>query len=272
MKPAAAQDRRIFSAVADERDRIFVAKALLNAFVQEAKRLKSYKDSSFFSATAGPNPTSHFHCAVECEKHLHLLLSQQVIHFYRYASDKSGKEVGVFALDFGLCEAEGIVYGRTGPDYFTQRVFNYSDKINTLCGSLEIFCCDSCNETQGLHMESALALIRFMCPACRVGTVRKELRNLPDPVLAKAESVPKLSNDEFNVLSMLAKAQGKKLTARDIGPAIDISSHHVGHLARRLVEEGYVDRSRSMAGRPFHYAITQKAKEHFFAEAGSAPH
>lgn len=264
-------DRRIFSAKVEERDRIFVAKALLNAFVDEAKRLKGYKDSAFFSAVPGANPTSHFYCFVDCEKHLQFLLDQQVIHFYRYAVDKGGKEVGVFALDYGLCESEGILYGRTGigqidKDYFVQRVFNYSDKINTLCGTLEVFCCDKCDETVGLHAESALAMIRFMCPSCRAGTMHKELRNLPDPALARAESVPKLSNDEFNVLSMLAKSEGKRLSAREIAPAIDISSHHVGHLARRLVEEGYIERSRSIAGRPYQYLITTKAKQQFFPE------
>jgi len=259
-------DRRIFSARADERDRLFVAKALLNAFVQEAQRLKNYKDSAF-SSTSGANPTSHFHCYADCEKHLHLLLNQQVIHFYRYASDKSGKEVGIFALDYGLCLSEGILYGRTESNYFTQRVFNYSDKINTLCGTLEVFCCDSCKETQGLEAETGLAMIRFLCAACRSGTMRRELRALPDPILAKAEIVPKLSNDEFNVLSMLDKAQGKKLLAKDIGPAIDISSHYVAQLARRLVDEGYVDRTRVMAGRPFQYAITKKAKDQFFADS-----
>lgn len=268
-------DRRIFSARADERDRIFVAKALLNAFVDEAKRLKGYKDSAFFSSVQGANPTSHFYCQVDCEKHLQFLLDSQVLHFYRYAADKSGKEIGVFALDYGLCESEGVVYGRTGvgqidKDYFVQRVFNYSDKINTLCGTLEVFCCDKCSATEGLQAESALAMIRFMCPTCRSGTMKKELRNLPDPALAKAEATPKLSSDEFNVLSMLAKSGGKRLSAKEIGPAIDISSHYVGHLARRLVEEGYVDRSRSMAGRPYQYLITTKAKQQFFAEPTQA--
>jgi DNA-binding MarR family transcriptional regulator len=265
-------DRRIFSAVAEERDRIFVAKALLNAFVDEARRLRNYKDSAFFSAVSGANPTSHFYCFADCEKHLQFLLDQQVIHFYRYASDKSAKDIGVFALDYGLCESEGILYGRTGvgqvdKDYFVQRVFNYSDKINTLCGSLEVFCCDKCSATEGLHAEHALAMIRFLCPHCRAGTMRKELRNLPDPALAKAEATPKLSNDEFNVLSMLAKAGGKKLSAKEIAPAIDINSIHVGQLARRLVDQGYVDRSRAIAGRPYQYVITAKAKQQFFAES-----
>lgn len=263
-------DRRVFSAAEGDRDQIYVATAVLEAVVSEAKRLRDYKESAFFGAIEGPNPTSHFYCDPKVETLLLFLLDHQLLNFYREASDKDGKTVFIFALDYGLCETKGILFGKPGTgtdkDYWVQRVFGYGEKIKEVCSKLEIYRCKKCRKTQSVLNEDTLRMFGFACPACRDGTVVRELVAVPEEIAIPASMVPKLSSDEFNILTVLRGAS-EKLTAREIGPAIDITSYYVGKLAKRLVEAGYVNRTRPFAGAAFKYELTPAGRDRFFEAA-----
>jgi len=263
-------DRRVFSAPEGDRDQIYVATAVLDAILSEAKRLQEYKGSAFFAAIPGDNPTSHFYCDPRTERFLQYLLDNQLLNFYREASDKSGKTVSIFALDYGLCEHRGIAFGKPGSaqsdkDYWVQRVFDYDTKIKDVCSKLEVFRCRKCRKTQSVLAEENLRLFNFKCPVCESGTLARELIAIPEAIIVPASRIPKLSSDEFNILTVLRGAKGK-LAAREIGPAIDVSSYYVGKLAKRLVDAGYVNRSKPFTGAPYKYELTPNAQEQFFSD------
>ncbi|MDZ4760855.1 MAG: hypothetical protein SGJ21_07270, partial [Alphaproteobacteria bacterium] len=262
---------RVLSAPVGERDKIFVSKAVLETTLREAKRLRSYKESEFLRKIVGDNPTSHFYVDTRKEDILDYLSSLQLVNFVRTASDKSGNEVAIYAVDYGLCEHVEIKFGRpieqpNAKDYWVQRIFDYTSPLVSVAERLELYRCNHCNKTRSVAEESTLAVFSFRCPDCFEGVLSKQLAALPPETEAISTSTPDLSNVEFNILSVLnGHKKGGALSAKEISPAIDVSSHHVAHFAKRLVDEGYIERTRKSVGRPYQYAITETARSQFFA-------
>lgn len=95
----------------EERSSIFGLKELLESLVARARELRSH-GSSIVEKISGQPPTSHFHVLVQFEN---LVLTLELNFFltkYYEMSDRDGRKVSVFALNYGLCQKYAIEFGR----------------------------------------------------------------------------------------------------------------------------------------------------------------
>ncbi|MEZ5938514.1 MAG: hypothetical protein R3C52_09855 [Hyphomonadaceae bacterium] len=260
-------DRRMISAPREQRDKIIVANSLLDELVRDAKQLRKFKGTKYFSEIKRDNPTSHFYCSVKYDEFLVDLQEFQLLNFYKSIKNKDGKLVNLYALDFGLCEFFGILYGKPGrgsddKDYWVQRVFDFDACVRNSYEGVQIFRCDKCSASRSAVDSERFREYDFLCPACKQGRLVKEVLSREDDVSSSTEEEV-LSNDEFNLLTILRSVGAdERIGAKKIASVIDISPQAVGKIAKRLAEAGHVERVK--AGSVYTYAITESANRRFF--------
>lgn len=98
-----------------ERSSIFSLKELLETIVKRARELRSPRGSlimSTLSEISGRPPTSHFHVVVDVEALLSTLELNFFLTRYFEMSDRDGRKVSIFALNYGLCQKYTLEFGR----------------------------------------------------------------------------------------------------------------------------------------------------------------
>ncbi len=120
-----------------ERASIFSLKELLEAVVQRARELKRHRDSAVMREIVGTPPTSHFHVILELESLLSTLELNFYLTKYYEMSDRDGRKVAVYALNFGLCQKYAIAFGRPTEKrehrlYFVERIFDYTPLLKEI--------------------------------------------------------------------------------------------------------------------------------------------
>jgi hypothetical protein len=86
-----------------ERCSIYSLKELLERIVSRARELRTHK-SAIFEKVPGRPPTSHFHVPAPFEPLLSSLELNFFLTKYFEMSDRDGRKVSVFALNYGLCQ------------------------------------------------------------------------------------------------------------------------------------------------------------------------
>ena len=133
-----------------ERSSTYSLKELLDEIVRRARELRSYAGSMVLRDFKGRPPTSHFHIIVEA---LESLLSTLELSFfltkYYVMSDRDGRKVSVFALNYGLCQKYAIVFGRPTDKrehrlYFVERIFDYTPILQKYIETNQEIVCDIC--------------------------------------------------------------------------------------------------------------------------------
>jgi hypothetical protein len=112
-----------------ERSSIFSLKELLEKIVRRSRELRQHRDSQVMQDIAGRPPTSHFHVVREFEPIFTSLELNFFVSKYFEMSDRGGRKVVVYALNYGLCQKYTIEFGRpTGQRefrlYFIERIFD----------------------------------------------------------------------------------------------------------------------------------------------------
>lgn len=252
-----------------EKSSIFALKALLEAIVRRAKELRSHK-SAVMEKISGRPPTSHFHVVTELDPWLLTLELNFFLTKYFEMSDRDGKKVVVFALNYGLCQRYSIGFGRPQGErefrlYFVERVFDDSGIVRQFLKEQQEIRCDECGEEFPLEQLDALKLYRMRCPKCGVGTcqvtARVPLTEEQKKTVDQALLLPKL---EFGILQTL-RTEEKPLRAAEIAGELDCSYQLIGKRNRNLVEKDLISRSEPDPGRPL-FTITPKADEIYFDE------
>jgi hypothetical protein len=116
-----------------ERSSIFSLKELLETVVNRARELRTHA-SEMIKKIPGRHPTSHFHIPVSYEKLFSTLELNFFVTKYFEMTDRSGRKVSVFALNYGLCSKYDIRFGRPLGErefrlYFVERFFDYSPLV-----------------------------------------------------------------------------------------------------------------------------------------------
>jgi hypothetical protein len=135
-----------------ERSSIYSLKELLEQIVARARELRTHK-SAVFDKISGRPPTSHFHVPIELEQLLSSLELNFFLTKYFEMSDRDGRKVSIFALNYGLCQRYTISFGRPLGErefrlYFIERVFDYTPIVRAFLERNQEIICDTCGTRQ----------------------------------------------------------------------------------------------------------------------------
>jgi predicted transcriptional regulator len=251
-----------------ERSSIFSLKELLEEIVQKAKELRSHT-SAVMSKIPGRPPTSHFHIIVAFENLLQTLELNFFLTKYYEMSDRDGRKVCVFALNYGLCQKYAVEFGRPQGErefrtYFIERIFDYTPLLQRYMERNQEIVCGNCGAKYSLEHLEALRFFKMKCKECTDGICSViNLSRRYEPILQSIDKELLLPSTELGILQTL-HSEMKPLFASDIASELDCSYQLVRKRGRFLADRGLVDRKENEAGRRV-YEITQAAEESYFS-------
>jgi hypothetical protein len=255
-----------------ERSSIYSLKELLEALVQRARDLRRHRGSAVLRGLSGRPPTSHFHVVRELEGLLTTLELNFFLTKYYEQRDRDGREVTVFALNYGLCNKNAIEFGRPSGRreyrlYYVERIFDDTPILQKYLRTNQEIVCDNpkCARRYDHEDLAALALYEMLCPTCRSGTCavtnlsrkyERMLRSIDDDLL-----LPRIELDMIQALG----TERRPLFAQEIAGELDCSYQLIGKRGVTLADRGLVDRSENRQGRR-QFEITPTAESIYFAD------
>lgn len=250
-----------------ERLSIYSLKELLEDIVKRSKELRQHT-SEVFSTFAGNPYTSHFHIPTDMEQMLRTLELNFFVTKYFEMSDRSGRKVSVFALNFGLCKKYAIRFGRPIGKrelrlYFVERVFDYSSLVLAFLNRNQEISCDGCGTKFSVEQLEAIRLFKMKCPECERGSV--SVVNLSKKYADDVASVSSellLDKTELGILAVL-NSENDLMRPGEIAMELDCSHQLVGWRAKALAERHLIDRPYQGAQRV--YSLRDLARQAYFS-------
>lgn len=257
----------------DERSSIFSLQELLEEIVNKARALRSHPT---LVGIPGRPPTSHFHVASSLEGLLSTLELNFFITKYYEMRDRDGKEITVFALNYGMCQKHSIAFGKPEGkredryrQYYADRVFDYSSLLKAFLEIHQEIVCDECAMKHRFEMLPALRAFGMLCPNCKAG--KCDVVNLSrkyESVLREIDPKLLLPKYELGILHTL-RSEGRPMVASEIAAELDCSGQMIGRRAKFLDDRGLVSRSKADDNSGRIYELTEMARAAYFREAGS---
>lgn len=255
----------------EEKASVLSLKQLMEAIVFKSRELKSYTNNNLFRSMhkeLKSVPTSHFHVQKRIEDVFQTLELNGFLSKYSERRDKEGREVSIFAINYGLCNRSNIQYGipsgRAYRQYPVERVFDYTPIIEEFLASSQRLRCEDgdCNHEEGRDKLESLQLYGMLCPKCRTGKMK--ISHLIESYRGQIAGVPEellLPDIELKILNTLYHSN-RQMYSRELALELDCSAHQIGSHAKNLVERELVER-RKKSGRSV-YSLTQRAKTSYF--------
>lgn len=248
-------------------------KELLNIFITQLKGIRKQISIGDLTSTVyqseKKNPfTSHFNFSPNLEQFVNTLELNFFVSKYSEMSDRDGKKVSVYCLNYGLTLLENMRWGKpSGNDYrkyFIARPFNFDGIFEEfLRKSKHILCINStCNKSYPYEELSFLEFNKMRCIECQSEVQVKAISEDIKIELEKIDKTKLLPSIELGVLHEL-NGSDEKMYARDLSEELDISSYLIAKRAKKLDEnKGLVNRDRSE--QLIKYSISEKAKKDYF--------
>ncbi len=252
----------------EERSSIYSLKELFEEIVKRAKALRTYRESKVMSEIEGRPPTSHFHVRNEYD----IILSTLELNFfltkYYEMKDRDGREVSVYAINYGLCQQQAISFGRPREKrehrlYFIERVFDFSPIVMSYIKVNQEIVCNSCGHRHSHEMLPAIQTYDMLCPQCKKGTcVLVNLSRKYERLIRSVSDENLLPVTELGILKTLHDER-KSMFAMEIAAQLDCSYQLVGKRGRTLAERDLVSRGENEKGRRV-FEITTIAQKVYF--------
>ena len=249
---------------------------LLREIIEEAKTTRrkiiaGEIGGDYFRTLRNP-PVSHFAVTPALEPILSSLEMNFLISKYHTLRDKDGAEVSIFALHYGLTEAERLGWGyprerRLDRNYFIQRCFNFNTSLHQFLAKRQTIRCPDCHASFGLDEQKGIERYGWLCPECKVG--KCELVSISDGIRSDIEALDTavmLEAVELDILSTLEE-EDRSMRAGEIAALIDVKYQLVGRRTGKLQESGLVLKA-DMDGH-VQSTITPKARAVYFNTDGS---
>lgn len=264
------QNRYVIEPFEQKLDR-HIQKELLFKLIEEArsvrKRILSGEiGGEYFKKIPNP-PVSHFYISRDMESLLDSLEFNFLVTKYHEMRDKDGKDISVYALFYGLCEAENILWGypkgkRDDRSYFVQRCFSYNHVLHELLAQKQTIRCQNCGNSYSMSQKESFELFKWHCPECQIGIC--SVVNLAEEYIHEIESLNKdlmLEPVELEILQVLYN-ENRPMRAAEISAMIDRSYQLVGRRTSKLRDQGYIDKPQRKS--TILNKITDRAKKLFF--------
>jgi hypothetical protein len=227
--------------------------ALLGVIIGEANQLKQriragLLPNALFIGLTDP-PVSHFTVSTEMESLLASIELNLFLSKYHEMTDKDGRDISVFALNYGLCVREKLEWGyphrqRYDKDYFKQRVFNYNAPLRRFLAHAQTIRCDSCGASHPMEDLAAIERFDWLCPDCHEGKCK--VINLDNEFKQEIETLKKeimVEPIEYEILQTLHD-EGEPLRAKQISTLLDVTYQLVGKRTDKLQDMGYVEKKQ----------------------------
>lgn len=257
----------------DEKVSELQQRELLSIFVSQLKGVRKQiitgelKGTVYQSDKTNPY-TSHFNFSPSLEKFINTLELNFFVSKYSEMSDRDGKKVSVYCLNYGLTLLENMRWGKpAGNDYrkyFISRPFNFDGIFEEfLRESKHIQCINpQCKKSYPYDQLPFLEFNKMRCNECQSSV---QVKSVSDGIKAELDKIDKtklLPSIELGLLHEL-NSSNAQMYARDISEELDISSQLIAKRAKKLDEDkGLVDRDRSE--QLIKYSISQKAIDQYF--------
>lgn len=257
----------------DEKVSELQQRELLNIFTSQLKGIRRQISTGELKGSAYQadknNPfTSHFNFSPSLEKFVRTLELNFFVSKYSEMSDRDGKKVSVYALNYGLTLLENMRWGKpSGSEYrtyFVARPFSFDGIFEKfLRESKHIICTNpSCKKSYPYDQLQYLEFNKMRCVECQNQVIVKDFSDGIKAELDRIDKTKLLPAIELGLLHEL-NASNEKMYARDLSEELDISSHLIAKRAKKLDEEkGLVERDRSES--LIKYSISKKAIKYYF--------
>jgi len=207
---------------------------------------------------------SHFHFIPELEKFLNTLELNYFISKYTEMSDKDGKLVSIYCINYGLAVKNNLMWGKPKGSkhrkYFIERPFNFNPLIKEfLASSKRTHCVNpECNQTFTQDQIPLLEFTNYTCNKCHCKVISESIADNIQNELKQIENKDLLPQTDINIIMELA-SQDKPLIAREIAEELDLSSQSIGQKNKMLdLKKGLIKRNKHV--NPFSYELTELAK------------
>lgn len=244
---------------------------LLRTIIDEAKSIRRKITAGeiggeYFKGLRNP-PVSHFAVSPSLEAVLASLEMNFLLSKYHSLRDKDRNEVSIYALHYGLTEAERLGWGnprerRVDRNYFIQRSFNFSATIHQFLSKRQTIRCPDCHASFGIDEQKNLERYDWLCPECRSGTCA--IVNVGDSISVQLEDLDKaimLPLIDLDILSTLEQEQ-RSMRAGEIAALIDTDYRWVGRKTSKLRDSGLVKKEEINGA--MRNSITHKAESVYF--------
>lgn len=254
----------------EERSSIFSLKELLEQIVNRAKELRNYRDSKVMKEIEGRPPSSHFHVYRGYDSVLSSLELNFFLTKYYEMKDRDGKEVSVYALNFGLCQQETISFGRPRGKrehrlYFVERVFDFTPIIVSYIKLNQELVCDNCFQKHGYDLLDAIKSFDMLCPSCKKGQCKVvNLSRKYENLVRSVSDENLLPSTELGILATLHD-QRAQMFAQQIALELDCSYQLIGKRGKKLADRNLVVRAENESGRRV-FEISDEAEKVYFTE------
>ena len=230
----------------------------------EIKRKITSSEYSGESYIVSSPYASHFHFIPELEKFLNTLELNYFISKYTEMSDKDGKLVSIYCINYGLAVKNNLMWGKPKGSkhrkYFIERPFNFNPLIKDfLASSKRTHCINpECNQTFTQDQIPLLEFTNYTCNKCHSQVISESIAENIQNELKQIENKDLLPETDINIIMELA-SQDKPLIAREIAEELDLSSQSIGQKNKMLdLKKGLIKRNKDV--NPFSYELTDLAK------------
>lgn len=270
-------DKTSFLAEAfDERLDRYSQQLLVEKIVNRSKELKTKLSSDvselFNDLPKGSIPTSHFYIKKEYERFFHSLELNYFISKYYEQADRDGIMISIYAINYGLCKANNIIFGRPEGHtkyrkYYISRHFDYDQLLEEyLLGQVEYEC--ECGTKYNYQEFEVLEKIGMLCyKGCKQHNKIIERKLFNSALVFKEINQDNLLAEiELDILHVINQNPEEDQYATLIAQELDCSYQLVGHRASKLQEKALLMKlNKNIDGTNRKvYQVTGKAKEIYF--------
>lgn len=252
---------------------ILQQKELLDIYITKMKDIKRKIQSGELQSTlynTNAPYTSHFYIAPTLEPFLSTLELNFFITKYGEMSDRDGRKVSIYALNYGLTAKHNLRWGKQkGSDfrkYYIARPFDFTaDTEDYLKQAKQLVCTNpQCGKTYPYDYLDKFKFFGMKCQSCLKPVKVVSISETIKVQLEKIDQSHLLDNVSFSLLHELVKAD-RPLLAREIAEELDFNSRLISKRAKKLEEEKQlVKRSKENESDLYTYNITDLARDIYF--------
>lgn len=183
-------------------------------------------------------------------------------------SNKSGKKVSIYALNYGLCMDENLRWGKPKGNeyrtYFIESPFNFTPVIKNFLSENKKIYCENCMHEFSEEEYNLMKKYGGTCLKCGCKNSIQEKRVLSDEERSEIEEIEKKDNllerEQYQLLKLLQYSRKDK-TATELAQELDVSWQKIGWIAKKI-EEDYCYLKKEPRKGKMYYVLSDLGREY----------
>ncbi len=250
---------------------------LMNNIIDKAKELKSKlinEDTELFKdIPRNKIPTSHFYVRKGYEKFFYSLELNYFLTKYYEQSDRDGVPISIYAVNYGLCKANNILFGRPKGHtkyrkYYISRYFDNNDLLEKYLLGQTKYICSKCGTVYDFSEYDILNKIGMLCyKGCKeTGFIEEKYYFDDKDIFKSVKKEDLLSEVELDILHVLNQNEDLNLYATIIAKELDCSYKLISKRSSVLEDKGLITKHHVYTDGDNRriYKITEKARKIYF--------